>query len=515
KEREHNSSPEHLQPEAKRRDSSIKAFLKDNRFEDRKPEGEKINTKMEEVIVKLQKDMNEMWSTFTNEMKEKQVKQEKDIEDLKNSLSAQSQDIEDMKKMNKSLRTAQEISEGVITRQEKQIEGLKGETVQAKVRSMSYNLVVSGIHDEISESRQSLIVKIDKLFKSDLKISPTVLKNVSVDRIHRGKGDAKRSSRPVIIKFKDSISKEIILRHTANLKGKKVYINEQFPPEINEKRKALLKKRSECKASGIQTKLVVDKLFIDGKKKKKNVLPLDSSIDYYCAAQDIHISHASQFTEMGSTFQGHVIKIKNPALYKAALYKLYQNKVIGGATHNIWAIKCGEREAYDDDGEYGAGYKLMEMLKENHINNVMVVVTRWHGGTQLGPMRFHHIKVAAMRALTHANVIKDFNSENASFRLKQQPTHSFSAEIEEEANKVMKSVTSNGKDETVDIEETAKMDVASGIDVSGKKDQFKVPQFPWMNNEKNDNENEHDSKQSPADDWDSETTTLGFKIDDK
>jgi putative IMPACT (imprinted ancient) family translation regulator len=45
----------------------------------------------------------------------------------------------------------------------------------------------------------------------------------------------------------------------------------------------------------------------------------------------------------------------------------------------------------DDDGETGAGDKLLYLLERMEVTNTLVVVTRWYGGIQLGPDRFKHI----------------------------------------------------------------------------------------------------------------------------
>lgn len=43
---------------------------------------------------------------------------------------------------------------------------------------------------------------------------------------------------------------------------------------------------------------------------------------------------------------------------------------------------------YDDDGETGAGQRLLHMLRAMEVRRVLVCVTRWYGGTKLGPSRF-------------------------------------------------------------------------------------------------------------------------------
>ena len=73
------------------------------------------------------------------------------------------------------------------------------------------------------------------------------------------------------------------------------------------------------------------------------------------------------------------------------------------ATHNIYAYRIEDRmslvENSCDDGEFGAGHKLLKLLQDSGAKNFMVVVTRWYGGIQMGPQRFRCILDAASKAL--------------------------------------------------------------------------------------------------------------------
>ena len=42
---------------------------------------------------------------------------------------------------------------------------------------------------------------------------------------------------------------------------------------------------------------------------------------------------------------------------------------------------------YRDDGEYGAGYRLLKVLQDAHLNNIAVFLIRHYGGQHLGPDR--------------------------------------------------------------------------------------------------------------------------------
>lgn len=56
------------------------------------------------------------------------------------------------------------------------------------------------------------------------------------------------------------------------------------------------------------------------------------------------------------------------------------------ATHNCWAYRIGSAYRSSDDGEPGgsAGRPILAAIEGQGLDRVMVVVTRWYGGTNLG-----------------------------------------------------------------------------------------------------------------------------------
>lgn len=73
---------------------------------------------------------------------------------------------------------------------------------------------------------------------------------------------------------------------------------------------------------------------------------------------------------------------------------------------------------YDDDGESQAGARLKHLLEILELENVMVVVTRWYGGTLLGPDRFKHINQAARDALELAGFLDEDKKEGKKVKRK-------------------------------------------------------------------------------------------------
>ncbi|KFO37246.1 Protein IMPACT [Fukomys damarensis] len=121
------------------------------------------------------------------------------------------------------------------------------------------------------------------------------------------------------------------------------------------------------------------------------------------------IDHGIPITDRRSTFQAHLAPVVCPKQVKMVLAKLYENKKVASATHNIYAyrIYCEGKQTFlqdcEDDGETAAGGRLLHLMEILNVKNVMVVVSRWYGGILLGPDRFKHINNCARNILVEKN----------------------------------------------------------------------------------------------------------------
>ena len=126
-----------------------------------------------------------------------------------------------------------------------------------------------------------------------------------------------------------------------------------------------------------------------------------------------------------SKFQGRCCALKSPDDVPTLLNELVQgNKSVSKASHmHMYAWRVGDVVAADansnkkktksskkhnakegnatsikniqqgcaDCGEAAAGQRLLTLLERASVANVLVIVTRWYGGTPLGSARFRHI----------------------------------------------------------------------------------------------------------------------------
>jgi len=83
-----------------------------------------------------------------------------------------------------------------------------------------------------------------------------------------------------------------------------------------------------------------------------------------------------------SRFIGHVARVTS----KAESLDFYESVIDPQATHNCWAWRINFQVRSSDDGEPSgtAGRPMLNVIERRHLENVMVVVTRYFGGIKLG-----------------------------------------------------------------------------------------------------------------------------------
>jgi hypothetical protein len=122
---------------------------------------------------------------------------------------------------------------------------------------------------------------------------------------------------------------------------------------------------------------------------------------------------APPITEKKSVFLARAAPVSSPAQAKSYVHHLLStDKKAARATHNItaWRMHGLNGATYqdcDDDGETAAGGRLLHLLQLMDVWDVMVIVTRWYGGVQLGPDRFRIINSTARDAVVLGGFSKE------------------------------------------------------------------------------------------------------------
>lgn len=63
-------------------------------------------------------------------------------------------------------------------------------------------------------------------------------------------------------------------------------------------------------------------------------------------------------------------------------------------------------QGFKDNGEKGAGSKLLQQVLVHHnLINILVIVTRWYGGSPIGSLRFRHIINVSLDSLRKSHTL--------------------------------------------------------------------------------------------------------------
>lgn len=120
-------------------------------------------------------------------------------------------------------------------------------------------------------------------------------------------------------------------------------------------------------------------------------------------------SASSPISSKDSTFIVRATKLPKLSQRRASLQSLFTAVPnLRSADHNAWAYRVKKpdmfgshviREDSFDDGEGGSGDFMLKIMRETNTVDTLVVMTRWYGGTMLGPDRWRIIRSCLKEAL--------------------------------------------------------------------------------------------------------------------
>lgn len=324
-----------------------------------------------------------------------------DVTDMKKSLNSLTDENLDLKKQVASMEKRLHFSENQIVALQNKIAAQHEVILDLQCRSMRDNLVFHGIPEDNRESWEITKTKVVQVLKDKMKMPAAEVQRLSIDRAHRigSKGDRHR---PIVVRFMSTESKSSIFKYVQNLKDhREISVQEQFPPEVSERRKRLLPLHREAKSENKNVRWAVDKLIIDG---KTHTAADDScSLNPQNLQFNANIVHTAHLETDGSTFIGHATQVSRKDDIPEVIGTLLQDKSLNSATHNAYAyrIKSGNTtiEGCKDDQEHGAGTSLLDLLRQKNEVNVMTIVSRWCGSKLMGPRRFQVYKDCANSAV--------------------------------------------------------------------------------------------------------------------
>jgi ribA/ribD-fused uncharacterized protein len=142
----------------------------------------------------------------------------------------------------------------------------KDKLLRMEAHSRRDNLLIEGVKDKDKENYADTEMKVHRIFKDILKCEDFESKNIV--RAHRlGQyNDHSKRPRVIIVKFHHYKTREDIWSKRTMLKDSGLWLKEDYPREMVERRQVLLPIYKEAKRLKMNAKFNVDKLFVDGKE---------------------------------------------------------------------------------------------------------------------------------------------------------------------------------------------------------------------------------------------------------
>lgn len=156
-----------------------------------------------------------------------------------------------------------------------EINRLKDSILDLQCRSMKNNLIFTGISYSKFENCEQ---KLRNFLYEELEIEYPV----GFGNVHRFGKKGRNGARPIVARFIYRREFEDVLRNAFKLRGKPVSIHEQFPAEIENRRKQLYPVMKQAKRDGKMATMTRDKLFIDGER----YMPINEMVNHPPQTQD-------------------------------------------------------------------------------------------------------------------------------------------------------------------------------------------------------------------------------------
>lgn len=226
---------------------------------------QKLN-KLDNIESKINSFENKMTAVTkdVNELKKTVHELEKSVKFTSEKLDESEKNNSEIKTKLQSIQTLETTNANLSAQLQKlscEMNDLNERHVDLQSRSMRDNLIFHGIVETDNENCED---KLKEFIAEKLDIRHTV----EFHRVHRMGRRVHGKTRPIIAKFVQFKERELVRKSAfTKLKGEQnrnYGINEQFPREINEKRKLLYPYYKSAKRQQKRAQLIYDKLYIDG-----------------------------------------------------------------------------------------------------------------------------------------------------------------------------------------------------------------------------------------------------------
>ena len=198
----------------------------------------------------------------------------KEIYELKSSLQFTQKEVDDLKLSCKKLSSDYGSNEKDTHKLAESLQMIDSKSDYLESQQRRNNIVVDGIPESPNEKWSDSEEKVRKMIQEKLHLDQS---NICLERVHRtGKPrtltEDTTNTRPrtIVVKFLRFKDREAVLQRAKQLKGTNIYLNEDFPEAVRQKRKELLPAMRAARDRGDIAYLRYDKLITHPPSQPRN-----------------------------------------------------------------------------------------------------------------------------------------------------------------------------------------------------------------------------------------------------
>ena len=312
----------------------------------------------------------------------------------------------------------------VVQRLNTEVEDLKGRMEGLELNSVKKAITISGLYT--SEKKEYMIQEIQQFLETHLGVLVCV-----EDCFSLGNTQPK-----LVVAYLQTMQEKKDIMHfktylkDVRIRGKKIFINDYIPSATQEKRRREKDVRSSNQQLQFPAQLGYHRgnITLHGEIFKQKVsVPTPADLvnmgpEELTTTLATNIDSTPSFESEKSVFQGYTAEVKS---FKDVNTLYRKMKLIQPEARHIvcayWVEASTQHPLYNkghcDDGEYGAGRTLLDILSKNQMKNRVVFAVRKYGGVRMGAERFSCYNKAVVSVLEKATGFISINtSANAASR---------------------------------------------------------------------------------------------------
>ena len=304
------------------------------------------------------------------------------------------------------------ILEGKLKHQEIVLNDMQKQINYLEAKQMSSNVIFTYIAEAEDEDQLATRAKLVEFMKTNMKMSNDDIAKVKFDQVYRVGRKTGNDPRRILAKMSGDTNPADLFRFKKNINYDDHQMYQQYPPAIVEKRTVLQNTMTKefANVPVIEKRISGDKLIVKGKvitpgelSHRNAPAPYDENrIDWLNKSPRIRTSETVM--DKGNYFKAYAARISSQQEAQVVKDLVLADQCGCPSTHLACAyiLNSGSGSVIkhkDDDREYGAGRRMLQLLEDTKCYGIIVLVSRWFSGVELGPTRFTHYQNATRAVL--------------------------------------------------------------------------------------------------------------------